>query len=74
MDVIPAIDLLDGGVVRLLKGDFDKVTRYPQAPVELAQRYLDAGLRQLHAVDLDGAKTGDPVNLPSWVRWRCRFP
>jgi phosphoribosylformimino-5-aminoimidazole carboxamide ribotide isomerase len=64
MDVIPAIDLLGGDVVRLLKGDFDKVTRYQQAPVELAQRYLDAGLRQLHAVDLDGAKTGDPVNLP----------
>lgn len=64
MEVIPAIDLLNGGVVRLYKGDFDQVTRYDQDPVELAQRYLAAGLTRLHAVDLDGAKTGDPVNLP----------
>lgn len=64
MEVIPAIDLLNGRVVRLYKGDFDQVTHYDQDPVELAQRYLAAGLTRLHAVDLDGAKTGDPVNLP----------
>lgn len=64
MEVIPAIDLLNGGVVRLYKGDFDQVTRYAQDPLELARRYLAAGLTRLHAVDLDGAKTGDPVNLP----------
>jgi phosphoribosylformimino-5-aminoimidazole carboxamide ribotide isomerase len=64
MEVIPAIDLLDGGVVRLLKGDFDQVTRYEEDPVALARRYLAAGLTRLHAVDLDGAKTGEPVNMP----------
>lgn len=64
MEVIPAIDLLNGRVVRLYKGDFDQVTHYDQDPVELAQRYLAAGLTRLHAVDLNGAKTGDPVNLP----------
>lgn len=64
MEVIPAIDLINGGVVRLYKGDFDQVTEYDQDPVELAERYLRAGLTRLHAVDLDGAKTGDPVNLP----------
>ena len=64
MEVIPAIDLLGGGVVRLLKGDFDQVTRYDQDPVELARSYLHAGLTRLHAVDLDGARTGDPINMP----------
>ena len=62
MEVIPAIDLLDGGVVRLLKGDFEQVTRYADEPVALARRYLAAGLTRLHAVDLDGARTGEPVN------------
>ncbi len=63
MEVIPAIDLLGGKVVRLLKGDFEQVTHYAIEPVELARSYLDAGLGRLHAVDLDGAKTGDPINL-----------
>ncbi len=62
MEIIPAIDLLGGKVVRLLKGDFNQVTQYPMKPVKLAQSYLDAGLTRLHAVDLDGAKTGDPIN------------
>jgi len=64
MEVIPAIDLLDGGVVRLLKGDFERVTRYEEDPLDLARRYLAAGLTRLHAVDLDGARTGEPVNMP----------
>lgn len=64
MEVIPAIDLLAGGVVRLFQGDFDRVTHYVSDPVELARRYADAGMRRLHVVDLDGARTGDPVNLP----------
>jgi phosphoribosylformimino-5-aminoimidazole carboxamide ribotide isomerase len=64
MEVIPAIDLLGGGVVRLYQGDFDQVTRYTTDPVALAESYLAAGLTRLHAVDLDGAKTGQPVNLP----------
>lgn len=64
MEVIPAIDLLDGSVVRLLQGDFDRVTEYGNDPVALAQRYADAGARRLHVVDLDGARTGAATNLP----------
>lgn len=64
MEVIPAIDLLDGGVVRLYQGDFGQVTQYVEDPVELARRYADAGAARLHVVDLDGAKTGEATNLP----------
>lgn len=62
MEIIPAIDLLGGRVVRLFKGDFEQVTHYDEEPLELARRYLAAGLERLHAVDLDGARSGAPVN------------
>ena len=61
MEVIPAIDLLGADVVRLYKGDFERVTRYAQDPLALAERYLAAGLRRLHLVDLDGARSAKPV-------------
>src|SRR5688500_16482609 len=64
MDLIPAIDLRDGRCVRLLKGDFAKETRYPADPVELAVQYRKLGAAWLHIVDLDGAKRGEPANLP----------
>ena len=64
MELIPAIDLRDGRCVRLLKGDFAQETRYAAVPVELAQQYRDLGARWLHVVDLDGAKRGEPANLP----------
>ncbi len=64
MEVIPAIDLLDGGVVRLYQGDFEQVTEYVRDPVDLARQYADAGARRLHVVDLDGAKSGEQSNLP----------
>jgi phosphoribosylformimino-5-aminoimidazole carboxamide ribotide isomerase len=64
MELIPAIDIRDGRCVRLLRGDFDRETRYDFDPVELAVRYRDAGARWLHVVDLDGAKRGQPQNLP----------
>ena len=64
MEVIPAIDLLDGTIVRLYQGDFDQVTQYVKDPVELARQYADAGAKRLHVVDLDGARTGDGINLP----------
>ncbi len=67
MRVIPAIDLLDGKVVRLQKGDYDKVTVYSDNPVELASGFADAGFRHIHIVDLDGARTGVFHNL-EWVR------
>lgn len=63
MEVIPAIDLLDHQCVRLYQGDFAKVTVYPDNPLELAQRYRQAGLNRLHVVDLDGARTGSPRNM-----------
>ena len=64
MELIPAIDIRGGRCVRLLRGDFDRETRYDLDPVELAVRYRDAGARWLHVVDLDGAKAGRPQNLP----------
>jgi phosphoribosylformimino-5-aminoimidazole carboxamide ribotide isomerase len=63
MEVIPAIDLLGGKVVRLYKGDFEQVTEYPDSPVTVASRYGDAGVNSLHVVDLDGARTGQFAHL-----------
>ena len=63
MELIPAIDLRDGRCVRLLRGDFDRETRYELDPVELAVRYRELGVRWLHVVDLDGAKRGESQNL-----------
>jgi phosphoribosylformimino-5-aminoimidazole carboxamide ribotide isomerase len=63
MLVIPAIDLMDGKVVRLRKGDFDTRTVYSDRPAEMAALFLAAGARRLHVVDLDGARAGRPVNL-----------
>ncbi|MCP4048802.1 MAG: 1-(5-phosphoribosyl)-5-[(5-phosphoribosylamino)methylideneamino]imidazole-4-carboxamide isomerase [Gammaproteobacteria bacterium] len=63
MEVIPAIDLLGGKVVRLYKGDFNQVTEYPDPPVEVAARYGKAGVESLHIVDLDGARTGTFAHL-----------
>ena len=56
MIIYPAIDLIDGNVVRLHKGDFDQLTKYDSDPVSVAQSYADAGAKWLHLVDLDGAK------------------
>ena len=63
MNIIPAIDLLDGRCVRLLHGDYDKVTYYDIDPWELAQRYRDQGAQNIHIVDLDGAREGAGANL-----------
>jgi phosphoribosylformimino-5-aminoimidazole carboxamide ribotide isomerase len=61
MDLYPAIDIRGGGAVRLVQGDFDRQSEYGD-PVELARRFADAGARWLHVVDLDAARTGEPVN------------
>ena len=63
MEIIPAIDLINGQCVRLSAGDFGRQTTYDADPVAVAQRFADAGLRRLHLVDLDGARAGHPVNL-----------
>lgn len=63
MNLYPAIDILGGNAVRLVKGDFDAKKIYDQDPLSAARAFADAGARHLHVVDLDGAKTGEPVNL-----------
>ena len=63
MLVIPAIDLMDGQVVRLKKGDFATKTVYAADPAEAARRFQAAGAERLHVVDLDGARAGRPVNV-----------
>lgn len=62
-EVIPAIDLRGGQVVRLRQGDYAQETQYAATPQELAKRYAHAGARWLHVVDLDGARAGDLTNL-----------
>ncbi len=62
MQVIPAIDLLDGQCVRLHQGDYDQVTRFSDDPVAQALSWQQQGAERLHLVDLDGAKTGQPIN------------
>lgn len=62
MQVIPAIDLLDGQCVRLHQGDYDRVTRFSDDPVAQALSWQSQGAGRLHLVDLDGARTGQPVN------------
>jgi phosphoribosylformimino-5-aminoimidazole carboxamide ribotide isomerase len=62
MLVIPAIDLMDGQVVRLRKGDFATKVVYSERPAEVAAGFVRAGARRIHVVDLDGARAGRPVN------------
>jgi phosphoribosylformimino-5-aminoimidazole carboxamide ribotide isomerase len=61
----PALDILDGQVVRLSQGDFDRSVTYSDDPVEGARQWADQGAKWLHIVDLDGARAGNPVNLAS---------
>jgi phosphoribosylformimino-5-aminoimidazole carboxamide ribotide isomerase len=59
----PAIDILDGSAVRLVKGDFDAKRTYASDPLSAATGFAQAGAEALHVVDLDGARLGEPVNL-----------
>lgn len=61
IDIIPAIDLIDGKCVRLTQGDFARKKEYSADPLEVARRFEDHGLRRLHLVDLDGAREGQVV-------------
>ena len=63
IQIIPAIDLMDGRCVRLTRGDYGQKKVYDGAPAELARQYADAGVKRIHLVDLDGAKAGEPRNL-----------
>jgi len=64
----PAIDILDGSAVRLVKGDFDASKVYDEDPLSAARAWVTAGAEYLHVVDLDGARRGEPVNLAQLAR------
>ncbi len=64
MEIIPAIDIIDGKCVRLTQGDYEQKTIYNENPLEVAKAFEGAGLKRLHLVDLDGAKEGAVKN---WV-------
>lgn len=62
MEIIPAIDIIDGKCVRLTQGDYSQKTIYNEDPVEVAKQFEYAGITRLHLVDLDGAKAGKVIN------------
>ena len=63
MKIFPAIDIKDKKCVRLVKGDFENKTEYKNSPIDQANSYKDHGFKNLHIVDLDGALTGETVNI-----------
>ena len=63
MKIFPAIDIKDKKCVRLIKGDFNNKTEYEMSPTDQAGKYKEHGFKNLHIVDLDGALTGNTVNL-----------
>jgi phosphoribosylformimino-5-aminoimidazole carboxamide ribotide isomerase len=63
MEIIPAIDIIDGKCVRLTKGDYAQQKIYNESPLEVAKAFEAAGIKRLHMVDLDGAKAGKIINL-----------
>ena len=65
MEVIPAIDLLEGRCVRLYQGDYERSQVFHDNPVEVARQWVEQGATRLHVVDLDGAKEGRSANLPA---------
>ena len=68
MRLYPAIDILEGNAVRLVRGDFDASTVYDTDPLEAAAKWVSDGAEWLHVVDLDGARAGRPVNLEALRR------
>src|SRR5690606_39759744 len=62
MEIIPAIDIIDGKCVRLTQGDYSQKKEYGDNPLEMAQQFESAGIKRLHLVDLDGARTKRIVN------------
>jgi len=72
IQIIPAIDLIDGRCVRLSQGDYGQKKIYDGDPADLAARYADCGVVRIHLVDLDGAKAGEPRNLRTLERIASR--
>lgn len=74
MIIYPAIDIRDGRCVRLVKGDFNRETVFDQEPADAARRWHAIGATHIHVVDLDGAKSGEPINLDAIKRIRAAVP
>ncbi len=74
MIIIPAIDIKDGKCVRLRQGKMDDVTVFSDDPLEMAGRWVKAGARRLHIVDLNGATRGEPVNAEVIGRIVAKYP
>jgi len=72
--IIPAIDLKDGQCVRLRQGEMDQSTVFSDDPVATARRWVEAGTRRLHLVDLNGAFAGEPVNGEAITQIANTFP
>lgn len=68
IEIIPAIDIIEGRCVRLSQGDYDRRKVYDASPVDMAKRYADCGVKRIHVVDLDGAKSSAPKNLRTLER------
>ena len=73
MIIFPAIDIKGGKCVRLLKGNFSKVTVYKKSPLEQAREFLNLGFQNIHIVDLDGALKKNPVNKNIVKEISCIF-
>lgn len=71
IEIIPAIDIIDGRCVRLSQGDYGRRRVYDASPEDMAKRYADCGVRRIHVVDLDGAKSSSPRNLKTLERMAC---
>ena len=63
IQIIPAIDIIEGKCVRLVQGDYGNCTTYSTTPLDMARQYADCGIERIHVVDLDGAKSSVPKNL-----------
>ena len=74
MDILPAIDLIDGKCVRLIQGEYNKKITYKDDPLAQAKEFCDAGAEWLHIVDLDGAKLGKPMNAEVVARIAKEVP
>jgi len=74
VDLYPAVDVLGGKAVRLEQGDFERTQVYDADPLAAARRWVEAGARRLHVVDLDGARAGRPVNLAQLERIAGTLP
>lgn len=72
IELIPAIDIINGKCVRLSQGDYSRMTTYNQDPLEIAKEFQDHGIRRLHVVDLDGAKAHHIVNYKTLERIASR--